>query len=255
MASNVQQLQKREDVGDIIERLIAVGDLSKLTAAERSQYYAKVCESVGLNPFTRPFEYITLNGKLTLYARKDATDQLRRIHSVSVQIVSRERLEDVYVVTARATDKSGRTDESIGAVHIGKIGGDALCNALMKAETKAKRRVTLSICGLGILEESEVETIPTARPIVVTEGGEIVEETRAEPTPLQSEIIALWKQLEGMGDERFQGKQAKLAHLVETAQSRQWPIPNGLRDVSEANLTTYKSILIDCVAGQEDKIF
>jgi phage tail sheath protein FI len=30
----------------------------------------------------------------------------------------------------------------------------------MKAETKAKRRVTLSICGLNMLDESEVESIP-----------------------------------------------------------------------------------------------
>jgi len=29
----------------------------------------------------------------------------------------------------------------------------------MKAETKAKRRGTLSICGLGMLDESELETI------------------------------------------------------------------------------------------------
>jgi hypothetical protein len=37
-----------------------------------------------------------------------------------------------------------------------------MANALMKAETKAKRRVTLSICGLGMLDESEVESIPGA---------------------------------------------------------------------------------------------
>ena len=32
----------------------------------------------------------------------------------------------------------------------------------MKAKTKAKRRVTLSICGLGILDESEADTMPGA---------------------------------------------------------------------------------------------
>ena len=36
----------------------------------------------------------------------------------------------------------------------------------MKAETKAKRRVTLSICGLGMLDETEVETVP--QPLSVT---------------------------------------------------------------------------------------
>ena len=55
----------------IIEQVIVKGDLAKLTADERMGYYKAVCDSVGLNPFTKPFEYITLNGRLTLYARKE----------------------------------------------------------------------------------------------------------------------------------------------------------------------------------------
>src|SRR5262245_10358478 len=150
----------KRDSAEIIERVLAMGDLKELSPAQRTEYLKAVCESVGLNPLTRPFEYITLSGKLTLYARKDATEQLRKKHHVSVNIVSRERIDDVYTVTARATDAKGRTDESIGAVSIGSLKGDALCNAIMKAETKAKRRVTLSICGLGMLDEAELETIP-----------------------------------------------------------------------------------------------
>jgi hypothetical protein len=150
--------------GQIIESVIVKGDLAKLSPEERTRYYSEVCRSVGLNPLTKPFEYLQLNGKLTLYARKDATDQLRQIHGVSLTIVSREQVGDVYVVTARATTASGRSDESIGAVSIGTLKGDALANALMKAETKAKRRVTLSICGLGLLDETELETIPGAQP-------------------------------------------------------------------------------------------
>jgi hypothetical protein len=63
----------------------------------------------------------------------------------------------VLVVTARATMPDGRVDESIGALPIDKLQGEARANALMKCETKAKRRVTLSICGLGMLDESEIE--------------------------------------------------------------------------------------------------
>ena len=37
----------------------------------------------------------------------------------------------------------------------------------MKAVTKAKRRVTLSICGLGMLDETEVESIPGAKAVPV----------------------------------------------------------------------------------------
>lgn len=136
------------------------GDLSKLSPAERVVYYRRVCESLGLNPLTKPFSYITLNGKLTLYALKDCTEQLRANRNVSVDIVAREVVEDCYVVTARASLPGGRHDESVGAVSIGGLKGDARANAMMKAETKAKRRVTLSICGLGMLDETEIETIP-----------------------------------------------------------------------------------------------
>ncbi len=153
------------DKAGAIEAALVEGDLSKLTVEERVTYYMRMCESIGLNPSTKPFEYIKLNGKLVLYAVKGCTDQLRSIRRVSIAIVAREMLSDVYVVTARATLPDGRTDESTGVVTVGNLKGDNLANALMKAETKAKRRVTLSACGLGLLDESEVETIPSAQPI------------------------------------------------------------------------------------------
>jgi hypothetical protein len=54
---------------------------------------------------------------------------------------------------------NGRCDESTGAVSVSGLKGEALANAYMKAETKAKRRVTLSILGLNMLDESEVESM------------------------------------------------------------------------------------------------
>ena len=170
------------DQAEVIEQVVIAGDLARLNPAQRVTYYRQVCDSLGLNPFTRPFDYITLNGKLTLYAKRDAADQLRKLHGVSVQIVSRERVDDVYVVTAHAAMPDGRSDESIGAVTIINLKGDALANALMKAETKAKRRVTLSIVGLGWLDETEIETIRDARPVMVdTETGEILTGASGRP--------------------------------------------------------------------------
>lgn len=151
----------------VIEKVIIEGDLSQLSPGERLNYYRSVCDSLGLNPLTKPFDYIRLNNRLVLYAKRDATDQLRKIHGVSVSITSRERIEDVYVVSAKAATKDGREDESIGAVNILNLKGDTLANALMKAETKAKRRVTLSIVGLGWLDETEIETIPDAKPVII----------------------------------------------------------------------------------------
>lgn len=143
----------------LLEQVVINGDLSKLSPEQRVSYYKSVCESVGLNPLTKPFDYITLNGKLTLYARKDATDQLRARDNVSITKLEREVVNDICLVTAYAETPS-RRDASTGAVNIKGLAGDALANAMMKAETKAKRRVTLSICGLGMLDETEIETVP-----------------------------------------------------------------------------------------------
>ncbi len=146
-----------------IENVLVNGDVGKMPPEQRLAYYQQVCSSLGLNPLTKPFSYIVLNGKTVLYALKDCTEQLRNNRGVSLQIPSREVHEGVYVVTARATLPSGRQDESTGAVSIDALKGEARANAMMKAETKAKRRVTLSICGLGMLDETEVETIPNAK--------------------------------------------------------------------------------------------
>lgn len=159
-STEIVKAENGRDHGALVEQVVIRGDLSGLSPTEKSQYYSAVCESIGLNPLTRPLEYLKLNGKEVLYARKDCTDQLRSKHSVSVKLSERETIGDVYVVTATATMPSGRTDESTGAVTIGSLKGDNLANAMMKAETKAKRRVTLSICGLGFLDETELETIP-----------------------------------------------------------------------------------------------
>lgn len=142
-----------------IEKVLMVGDLSQLSSEQRVSYYKSVCESLGLNPLTKPFEFITLNGKLVMYARRECTEQLRKLHNVSIKIVAREVISGVYVVTAQARFPDGREDESTGAVNIENLKGESLANAYLKSETKAKRRVTLSICGLGLLDETEVESI------------------------------------------------------------------------------------------------
>ncbi|EHN6916932.1 hypothetical protein KJK76_001799 [Campylobacter jejuni] len=145
------------------ELALVKGDLSKLSDVERTSYVKNLCDSLGLNMLTKPFEYIVLNGKLTLYANKSATDQLRQIRKVSITKTEVAQVGDIYMVTAYAATPDGRTDCDTGALNIKNLGGDNLANAIMKAITKAKRRVTLSICGLGMLDESELETIKEKR--------------------------------------------------------------------------------------------
>lgn len=151
-----------------LESVLLHGDLSRLSSEQKVSHYLKICEIVGVDPHLKPFEYIKMNGKEVLYATKSCTEQLRNKNKVSLSIVSRETIEGVYVVTANAK-MADREDASTGAVSIKGLSGEALANAFMKAETKAKRRVTLSICGLSLLDESEVHSVPGA-----TKGGEVI---------------------------------------------------------------------------------
>src|SRR5207248_3838372 len=88
--SRIPAMQPALPSADIMEKVLLKGDLSLLTPEERVSYYLRVCESVGLNPATQPFEYSTLQGKLTLYARKGCAEQLRKIYKISLKITKRE---------------------------------------------------------------------------------------------------------------------------------------------------------------------
>lgn len=185
---------------NIISSLVLNGDLSKLSQEQKVSYYKSFCDSLGLNSLTQPFQLLTLNGKQRLYATKDATEQLRKIHGVSIYKLDKSIESGLCIFTAYAKDKEGKEDASSGAVNIENLKGEALANAIMKAETKAKRRVTLSICGLGMLDENEVETIPGAhtQPIesehieakVVNEDDEI--------NILHDEFMILWNEFKGI---------------------------------------------------------
>lgn len=153
------ELATRGPISTNIEQVLIGGDLAQLKPDERLNYYNTLCNSLGLNPLTQPFQYIVLNGKLQLYAKKDCTEQLRKIHGVSITSVDPKQIGDLLVVVASASDREGRVDSSTGAVNLSGLKGETLANAMMKAETKAKRRVTLSLCGLGMLDETEVQTL------------------------------------------------------------------------------------------------
>jgi len=176
----------------IISSLVLNGDLSKMSPDQKVNYYKSFCDSLGLNSLTQPFQILKLNGRERLYATKDATDQLRKVHGVSIYKLDKSIESGLCIFTAYARDKSGKEDASSGAVNIQGLTGEALANAIMKAETKSKRRVTLSICGLGMLDENEVETIPgaTTQPIEVTTTAEVVDDTAA----LHDEYMILWNE-------------------------------------------------------------
>lgn len=189
----------------LMETVLLRGDLAQMKPAERMNYYRAVCNSLGLNPLTRPFDYLSLNGKTILYAKRECTEQLRKIYGITLEIVDRSVVDDVYVVTARAIARDGRRDESTGAVAIGSLRGEAKANALMKCETKAKRRVTLSICGLAFLDESEADSVPGAgRMVEDPQTGEFVGQDRGSKEAAQAVAVAKIAELEARQQARIE---------------------------------------------------
>jgi hypothetical protein len=159
-----QELQVRTEFNEI-EKVLVTGDLKSLTPEQRTSYYQQVCSSLGLNPLTKPFDYLVLNNKLVLYANRNAAEQLRRVYGVSITDLRHQVSDGIVTYIVKGRDGQGREDVSSASVVIGGLKGEALANAYMKAETKAKRRLTLSMCGLGMLDETEVESIPGAQKV------------------------------------------------------------------------------------------
>ncbi len=209
---------------EVLQEVLGQGNLSKLSSTQRLEFLAAVCRSIGLNPLTRPFDIMTLQGKVVVYAKKDCTEQLRKINGVSVSIASQDVRDDVLIVTARATLPNGRFDEDIGAVNVKGLVGEALSNARMKAITKAKRRVTLSICGLGFLDESEVSDIPhqpkneplQSQPI---SNYPTADEQRVQITHWSELLPDAWRKIQ-LTDGPFGGVQ--MVNAIRNQETAQW---------------------------------
>lgn len=184
---------EQQDVAAIATSLVTRGDISGLSAEDMARFYVRLCTRLRLDPTTQPLARLRLNGKEILYATRGATDQLASVWGINRDLLEHPSVVDtgagkIIRAVCRATWR-GRTDTATGAVPVPTGGGEALCNALLKAESKAKRRATLSILGLGLLDETEVESIPARErvevplPAVVTRGPAASDEARPSAAP------------------------------------------------------------------------
>lgn len=176
--ANEPQVKTLTANADGLYELLAQGDMARLSTEQRVQYLRAVCDSLGLNPLTQPIKFMSLSGKVVPYATAECAAQLRKLHNISLAIVDRAKRDDLLVVTARATLPDGRFDESTAALDLQGLAGERLANQLMKCETKAKRRVTLSIVGLSMLDETEVETVQAAEAKGADRVATIVRQTQ-----------------------------------------------------------------------------
>jgi hypothetical protein len=164
------------------DHVIATNDLAKLTPHQRVGLVLALCESLGLNPLSRPFELLVLDGKVVLYPTKSATEQLGRLHQISVKKVRQQNVGDLHVVEVEGRRPNGQTSFASKYVSLrdqrgAPLAGQKLADAFAKAETGAKRRLILSMVGLAGLPDAD--EVP-ARRVWLDADGEILEHPTAE---------------------------------------------------------------------------
>lgn len=154
---------------DAIEKLIAQGDLAPMTQQQRLSYMRAMCKLLGISMLGQPFDFIKFDGKTQMFANSKCAAQLRAVYKISIKIVSCERVDGLYITSVEAETGKGRRDADIGAINIKGLAGKALENAMMKGVTKAKRRVTLSLCGLGMLDSDTAKELAEQEAKIVSE--------------------------------------------------------------------------------------
>jgi hypothetical protein len=213
---NEQQAITRADpeqAAGALQHILATGDLAKLTNQQRVAYYLQRCQSLGLNPLSRPFDWLILDGKLVLYDNKSCAEQLRRIHQISVRVsrfdvVGNETKEPMVVCSVEGRRPNGQTDEATKYVPLMgwnskqqqayRLSGKELANAYAKAETGAKRRLTFSM--IGMAAPPDTDELERALPVVVDGSGKIIE----QPNDRQKALAADPRLARAIGEPTFE---------------------------------------------------
>lgn len=192
-----------------LEHILGTGDLSQLSSSQRVHHYLHLCRSLGLNPASRPFDWIefydpeTRGKKLTLYLNQSGASQLRRIHQISAHFTRREQAGDLFVVEAEGRTPDGRTATASKYVPITGQDGKALigqrrANALMKCETGALRRLTLAM--VGLTSGPDTDEAEDARMVVVDGNGEVIR----HPSRAQRAVAADPGMARVLGEPRYE---------------------------------------------------
>jgi hypothetical protein len=212
----------REEAAGALAHILATGDLSKLSNEQRVAHYLDLCQSLSLNPRSRPFDWLVLDSKLVLYPNKSCAEQLRRAHQISVHVTRREPIglnsdEPMFVVEVEGRTPSGRTDESTKYVPLTaynkqgqkyRLSGANLTNAYAKAETGAKRRLVLSMVGLA--SPPDPEEVRGARFVTVDGTGHVLDNPTQEQKAL-AENPAMARVIGEPVYEDAEGQEAPLA--------------------------------------------
>lgn len=148
--------------GKLMDNFIPLYDLESLTEHQRQEYVRGVCKHMGVpdNLNLIALTYVDDGdgpARLVPYAKRGATENVRNSLQIDIESLDHKMVNGSIVFTVTARSKvTGRREISTGSKWIDNLQGTALDDAIMTAQTRALRRVTLQFIGAGVLDESEV---------------------------------------------------------------------------------------------------
>jgi hypothetical protein len=181
---------------------LRTGDLSTLPEPEQDKILVKMCAHYGLDPILRPFCIIPAQNKKIWYATKAATDMVAARDHLTRRFKERRIDRELMIceIIMEITDGK-RVEEGTAVVSLGEfardpktgqitermLAGEGLANAIMRCETKAKRRATLAWFGMPDgtggedieVVSSPAATLPAAKPVQPT-ATEVID---SDPLP------------------------------------------------------------------------
>lgn len=176
------------------EKFIPISGLDNFTEEQKQTYYKQVCEHFGLPVELNLLEYIWMDGgdgarKLVLWAKKGATDIWRDKHDISVIKLIKDEGDGYVMFTAEGKNGKGRTEMAVGAADTKNRTGKALSDAVMTAQTRAIRRMTLQFVGGGFLDETEVSAQSVTAPMTSIPSAAVAVQPTVMPNPLVGKDI------------------------------------------------------------------
>lgn len=141
-------------------------NLNTATNEQLDEYRLKTASILKIDPFM--LDYIWMSDPETglknrvLYAKRGAAEVLRQNLSISVEsLVPSVAQDGLLSFMASGRDKTGRQEIAVGSAYLDGLKGDKKAHAVMTAQTRAVRRLTLQFVGGGILDETEVQAQST----------------------------------------------------------------------------------------------
>ena len=171
VSNELQQVDQLTQAKDIADFLIT-GNLASFSKEKQIELMVNICKEVGVSPVLRPLQLINFQGKSIWYLSASGAEAIASKLGIVIETIEEKELLDkgVAMIKVKGTLPSGRTDTATAYLSIGStnlkgetttLKGEAYANAMMKLESKARRRLIVRLAGLKdeyVPEENEVET-------------------------------------------------------------------------------------------------